>query len=145
MNLIYKVYSTIDTDANSKIIYIKQSNKEYSKLFAPIVFIQYLEQYTDPRNPNYYNKTIINIDIFIKELEIEQIHHQYWRALPEGKYKLLSFNDVLDLYNEYNHFTKYNYSFLFTKPVFTFKDGNKALTTFLDLLQLIITKWDDWN
>lgn len=145
MDLIYKIYSTIDTEANSKIIYIKQCNKKYNKLFAPIVFIQYTQQYTDPRNPNYYNKTIINIDIFIKELEIEQIHHQYWRALPEGKYKLLSFNDVLDLYNEYNHFTKYNYSFLFTKPVFTFKDGNKALTTFLDLLQLIIAKWDDWN
>ena len=145
MDIIYKVYSTIDTDANSKIIYIKQSNKEYSKLFAPIVFIQYLEQYTDPRNPNYYNKTIINVDISIKELEVEQVHYRYWRALPEGKYKLLSFNDVLDLYSRYSYFTKYSYSLLFTKPIFTFKDGSKALTMFLDLLQLIIAKWDDWN
>lgn len=79
MNLIYKIYSTIDVDDKSKVIYIKQCNKKYNKLFAPIEFMKYKEQYTDPRNlnPNYYIKTILHIDISINELEEEQLHYMY--------------------------------------------------------------------
>jgi hypothetical protein len=141
MDLIYKIYSIIDED-KIQHIYIKQCNKEYKSFFAPIMYMEYKEPYTDPRNPNYYSRTVLHIDITIKELEEEQVHYRYWRALPDGKYKLLSFNDVVQLYDNYGTFTRF---FVLPLPIFTFKDKTKALIGLLDLLQLIIAKWDDWN
>lgn len=141
MDLIYKIYSMIDD--KTKNIYIKQHNKKYKSLYAPIVYMEYIEQYTDPRN-NYYTKTVLHIDVSIKELEKEQVHYKYWRALPEGAYKSLSFIDVIELYNKYSTFTKFN-ALIIPPPIFVFKDKNKAIITFLNLLQLIIANWDDWN
>jgi hypothetical protein len=132
----------IDVEDKVKHIYIKQCNKKYKSLSAPIMYMEYREPYTDPRNPNYYNKTVLHIDITIKELEEEQIHYRYWRALPEGKYKLLLFNNVLDLYSEYVNIKLR--SLIGYSPIFIFKDKNKAFTTLLNLLQLIIANWEDW-
>jgi hypothetical protein len=142
MDLIYKTYSMIDED-KIQHIYIKQCDKKYESLLAPIMYMEYKEPYTDPRDPNYYSRTVLHIDITIKKLEEEQIHYRYFRALPDGKYKPLSFNNVLNLYSKYVNIKLI--SLTGYSPIFIFKDKSRAHTTFLGLLQLIIAKWDDWN
>lgn len=108
-------------------IYIKQPDSIFDIIEYLIVQDMNLEN-TYEFNSFQYNSgsTVIVIETSIIDLYSDPIYHYQYKTIKNCSFSLITFNELLNLIEDVN------------------KETNYSKYKIINLLQLVVAKWDDW-